>query len=218
MQKIFNFISNLSIRKKITYIFISLFLTATTIVLTSTIYIGTFKKYIIHNPTTDQSTKIGIVFGSGVDNDGKPYKELQARLDTAVEALNSGLVEKLILSGDNRFLNYNEPESMINYLVNEKNIDINMLQPDYAGRSTYETCERAHKIFGVQKAILFSSYSHLPRAIFTCRSFGIESFGIGNGTEANNAGRREPLARVKAMFNVYILGEKTVLGDPIPFN
>ena len=181
-------------------------------------YIGRYQQFILKNPTQDNKTTIGIVFGSGVNNDGKPYKELQARLDSAADAITSGLVDKLILSGDNRFLDYNEPNAMIKYLTEQKGIDEKLLQPDYAGRSTYETCERAVKVFGVKKAILFSANSHLPRAIFTCRSFGIESYGIGNNVEANNATRRELLARVKSMFNVYVYGEKTILGDPININ
>lgn len=182
------------------------------------IYVGSFRKYILKNPNIENYAKIGIIFGSGVDNEGRPYKELQARLDSAAEALEMGIVERLIVSGDNRFLNYNEPIAMTKYLVEEKGIDESKIQPDYAGRSTYETCERAAKIFSVKKAILFSANSHLSRAIFTCRSFGIESYGIGNNAEANNATRRELLAKVKSMFNVYIYGEKTILGDPIEIN
>ncbi len=172
------------------------------------------EQYILTN-TTSAKVPVGIVFGAGITPDGKPYKELQARLDTAADALEKGTVQKIILSGDNRFLNYNEPEAMKFYMIDSRGISEEFLQVDYAGRSTYETCERASKIFSVKHAILFSSYSHLPRAIFTCRSFGIESFGIGNDLEANNASRREPIAQLKALFNIYFIGEETILGDKI---
>ncbi|MDO8265755.1 MAG: ElyC/SanA/YdcF family protein [Candidatus Saccharibacteria bacterium] len=211
-------LSKLRHKRTIFLIISLLFLFVFGIIVFCNIYVSSFKKYIIMNPSTQNYAKIGIVFGSGVDHEGKPYKELQARLDSAAETLEAGIVDKLIVSGDNRFLNYNEPIAMTKYLVEEKGIDATKIQPDYAGRSTYETCERAAKIFSVKKAILFSANSHLPRAIFTCRSFGIESYGIGNNAEANNATRRELLAKIKSMFNVYIYGEKTILGDPIEIN
>lgn len=158
---------------------------------------------------------VGIVLGAGVASNGKPYKELQARLDVAAAALAAGKVDRLIVSGDNRFLNYNEPQAMLAYLVQHKGVAIEKLQPDYAGRSTYESCERAIKVFGVQETIIFSARSHLPRAIYLCRHFGIEAYGVSSDVEANNSTRRELLARVKAVYNVWIRGEPTVLGDPI---
>ncbi len=177
--------------------------------------INAHKQYIIQ-PDGDVSTKIGIVFGAGITEEGKPFKELEARLDASAQAIEDGQVEYLLVSGDNRFEHYNEPDAMKRYLVDEKNIDESKIVTDYAGRSTYETCERAQKVFEVDRAILFSAYSHLPRAIYTCRSFGIESYGIGNNVEANNASRREFLARSKAFFNIYLYGEKTILGEPLP--
>lgn len=178
-------------------------------------------KYILHaqNSSNVQSkhAKVGLVLGAGITKNGKPFKELQARLDTAADALNKGYVDKLILSGDNRFEYYDEPTAMENYLVNTKHIPKSKLQPDFAGRSTYESCERAAKIFGQKDKpiIIFSAGSHLPRAIYLCRDFGIEAYGIANNVEANNATRREILARTKAIMNVYVKGEPTVLGAPI---
>lgn len=158
---------------------------------------------------------VGFVLGAGVMPDGKPYKELQGRLDVAAQALQDGVVDQLVLSGDNRFEHYDEPQAMINYLVDEKHLDKTKLHPDYAGRSTYESCERAAKIFQLKKVVLISAGSHLPRAIFLCRHFGIEAYGLASNVEANNSWRREQLARVKAIYNAYLIGEPTILGDPI---
>lgn len=173
-----------------------------------------YKKFVV-SPQTTRHVKVGIVLGAGVAKNGKPYKELQARLDTAADALNSGFVDKLILSGDNRFKNYDEPTAMFNYLVKNRKVPAQQLQRDFAGRSTYESCERAAVIFQVKQTIIFSANSHLPRAIYLCRHFGIETYGISSGVEANNSTRREFLARVKAIYNAKLIGEPTVLGDRI---
>lgn len=173
------------------------------------------QKYIVTNQSAPQ-TKTGLVLGAGISSENRPYKELQARLDVAADALEQGIVQKLLLSGDNRFENYDEPTAMYTYLIEERNIPAEKLERDFAGRSTYESCERAAKIFQLKKTIIFSAESHLPRAIYLCRNFGVESYGISSRVEATNSGRREPLARIKALYNVYLLGEKTVLGAPIP--
>jgi len=178
-------------------------------------------KYILNpqdsHAVRSKHAKVGLVLGAGITKDGKPFKELQARLDTAASALNKGYIDKLLLSGDNRFKNYDEPTAMINYLVGEKGVSRDKLQPDFAGRSTYESCERAAKIFGQKNkpVIIFSAGSHLPRAIYLCRKFDVQAYGIANNVEANNATRREVLARTKAIINVYIKGEPTVLGKSI---
>lgn len=163
-------------------------------------------------------TKIGIVFGGGLENN-KPRPLLRDRLMTAKKLLQNGVIQKLILSGDNRFLDYNEPLAMYSFLVNE-GVDPQKLQVDYAGRSTYETCERAKKVFNVHEAILISESTHLPRAIYLCEHFGITAYGAisdGESSAGLKVGQRwrEILARNKAVFNVYFVGERTILGDPI---
>lgn len=163
----------------------------------------------------DEHVKVGMVLGAGITDDGKPFRELRARLDVAAEGLRRGDVDKLILSGDNRFASYDEPTAMMKYLTDVKGVSADKLQRDFAGRSTYESCQRAHDVFGQSRLVVYSAGSHLPRAIYLCRHFGIEAYGVASGVEANNAGRREPLARIKALYNVHVRGENTILGSPV---
>ncbi len=174
-----------------------------------------YKKFIVSAEPATQ-TKVGLVLGAGISKEGKPFDELKARLDSAAKALQNGTVDHLLLSGDNRFDYYNEPAAMKQYLTDTHDIAAEELTEDFAGRSTYESCERAAKVFGLKNVLIFSAGSHLPRAIYLCRHFGIDAYGIASGLEANNSSRREPLARVKAIYNTVIKGERTVLGNPIP--
>lgn len=186
------------------------------VVASSHLFISSYRQYVVE--PSDRQTDIGIVLGSGITRDGRPYKELQARLDSAADAMRQGTVKRLVLSGDNRFETYDEPSAMKRYLVEKQGIEAEKLQPDYAGRSTYESCERAAKIFEIKQAIIFSAGSHLPRAIYLCRHFGIEAYGIANNVEANNSGRRELMAQVKALYNTHVKGEPTILGESMPLN
>ena len=167
------------------------------------------------------STQVAIVFGGGVGDDG-PLPLLKERLDTAKELLDKGYVKLLILSGDNRTEMYNEPTAMYNYLL-KQGVSSQQMQEDFAGRSTYETCERAKKVFGLDSAVLITEETHLPRARYLCDHFGIRTVGLiseGSATSGLMIGQnwREILARNKAILNIYIMGEKTILGDNINLN
>jgi len=188
--------------------------------LISTLLINRNEQYVLHDKAAQQaySTSVGLVLGSLVTKDGKPYQEVQSRLDVAADALEAGYVDKLIVSGDNRFVDYNEPAVMKKYLVEQRHVDASKIQEDFAGRSTYESCERAAKIFKLREVIIFSADSHLPRAIYLCRHFGIQAHGIPSSNKPNNVSGRETMARIKAVLNVYVKGEKTILGAPIPIN
>ena len=59
-----------------------------------------------------QPERIGIVFGAGLRRDGGPTAILRDRVDTAAQLYFNGKVEKLLMSGDNRFEDYNEPAAM----------------------------------------------------------------------------------------------------------
>jgi vancomycin permeability regulator SanA len=163
--------------------------------------------------------RVGIVFGAGFTDEG-PLEPLRDRLTTAAELYERGDVEKLLLSGDNRTLDYNEPQVMEDFLV-ERGIPRRALQQDLAGRSTYETCERAAKVFGLNSAILISQETHLPRALYLSGHFGIDGVGVvaeGSGSSPRRfiaQSFREIPARAKAVFNAQFIGENTILGEPI---
>src|SRR6266508_5520751 len=61
--------------------------------------------------------QVAIVFGAEIKKDGTPSVVLKDRVEVAVALYKSGKVEKLLMSGDNRFVDYNEPESMRQYAL-----------------------------------------------------------------------------------------------------
>jgi len=95
---------------------------------------------------------VGIVLGRRRPK-RQAYRELQARLDVAAQAVYDGQVDKLILSGDNRFQNYNEPAVMQQYLLTVKHIPASKLQPDYAGRDTYHRANALPKSLASNKQL-----------------------------------------------------------------
>ncbi len=170
----------------------------------------------------DNGDLVGVVFGGGILN-GQPKPLIADRLDAGAALLKAGKIRKLIVSGDNRFTSYDEPAAMREYLI-RRGVSPALIQEDKAGRSTYETCERAHKIFGLERAVLISESAHLPRAIYTCRKLGVDAVGWSSDGPAlarfpevrRGQALREVLARAKATFNIYLVGERTILGEKIP--
>ena len=83
-----------------------------------------------------------LVLGASVTSDGVPSPILQDRLDTAIDLYNKGVAPKLLLSGDNGQMVYNEVKAMQNYAL-EAGVDENDIYLDHAGFSTYESIYRA---------------------------------------------------------------------------
>jgi SanA protein len=165
--------------------------------------------------------RVAIVFGAEVKKDGTPSVILKDRVETAVALYKSGKVEKLLMSGDNRFKDYNEPESMRQYALTLGMPDSDIVL-DYAGRRTYDTCYRAKEIFGVESAILVTQRFHMPRSLFLCKAFGIDSVGV----QSENYyylkrsrliwNTRELLATVQSVLDVYLFKPLPVLGEAEP--
>jgi SanA protein len=158
---------------------------------------------------------VAIVFGAGIRPDGRLSPMLRDRMDTAIDLYRAGLVRKLLVSGDNRFANYDEPSRMYDYAV-AQGLPPEDVVRDYAGRRTYDTCYRASAIFGVTQAILVTQRFHLPRALFTCRSLGVDAVGFSADRRvyfSNPYYRlRDAFATLRAWWDVAIARPTPVLG------
>ena len=177
----------------------------------------------IYSAADAPAERVAVVFGAGLQWDGTPTTVLWDRVATAAELFRSGKVSKLLLSGDNRFLNYNEPQAMYDAAI-ELGVPAEALVLDYAGRSTYDTCYRAHAIFGLNSAVLVTQAFHLPRALYLCESLGMNTVGVmadrrdyPQRTELYwNV--REIFATAAAWWDVNIARPVPVLGEPIPIS
>ncbi|WP_246121693.1 SanA/YdcF family protein [Actinoallomurus bryophytorum] len=130
------------------------------------------------SPGNVRPTAVGIVFGAGAPQ-GHPSPMLVGRLELALDLYRRGKVEVLLVTGDNSRSHYNEPLVMRDYLI-ARGVPSGRIVLDYAGFDTWDSCVRAKKIFGVDRAILITQRFHLPRAITLCRSVGIDAWGVGD--------------------------------------
>lgn len=129
--------------------------------------------------TTDKVPRhdVAIVFGAGLWG-GSPSPYLAHRLDAAAELYRAGTVKVLLVTGDNSRVEYDEPDAMRAYLVARGVPDARIVS-DYAGFDSWDSCVRAKKIFGVDRAVLISQDFHIRRAVALCRSAGVDGHGVG---------------------------------------
>ena len=162
---------------------------------------------------------IALVFGAGYWEDGGLSDILRDRLDAAIELYRAGKVEKLLFSGDNRVVEYNEPARMREYALSQ-GVHDEAIVLDFAGRRTYDTCYRARDIFLVQEVILVTQRYHLSRALLTCDGLHVDAVGY--------AADRTPYVHIRwywireipaiwnAWWDIYIGHPVPVLGEPLP--
>lgn len=160
-----------------------------------------------------------MVLGASVMADGTPSPILKDRLDVAVDLYKKGAAPKILLSGDNGQVVYNEVQTMKNYVVGEGVPEEDVFM-DHAGFSTYESVYRTKYIFKAESAIVVTQTYHLYRALYGCKRMGIEALGAASdqrsyeGQEKREV--REVLARDKDLIKWAFKPQPTFLGDAVP--
>jgi vancomycin permeability regulator SanA len=162
---------------------------------------------IYTDPHASPIRPVAIVFGAGYGKSG-PSPMLYDRVAAAAELYKAGKVRKLLLTGDNSKVWYNEPETMRQTALRLGVPDQDIVL-DYAGFRTYDSLYRARDIFGVRQAILVTQSYHLPRALFIARTLGMDV--VGEAADRQNYGLqlgygfREVLASENAWIEAWLL-------------
>ncbi|MFB7598882.1 vancomycin high temperature exclusion protein [Streptomyces sp. NPDC056160] len=161
---------------------------------------------------------VAVVFGAGLWH-GEPSPYLAHRLDAAATLYREGRIKVLLVTGDNSREDYDEPDAMRAYLT-AHGVPAARIVTDYAGFDTWDSCVRAKKIFGVDRAVLVSQGFHIRRAVALCDAAGIDSYGVG--VEAAHdvtwyyGGTREVFAAGKAALEAAFRPDPRFLGRKEP--
>jgi SanA protein len=171
---------------------------------------------IHRNAAAAPKSSAAIVLGTTPGAKDAPNVFFTNRMDAAAAVWKAGKVHRIIVSGDNRWKDYDEPTSMLKALV-ARGVPADVIVRDYAGLRTLDTMFRAAKVFNVADAILVTDDWHLPRALFLADHAGIQCSGVASApvpwSRSPTTRIREYLSRVKAALDIYVLNTKPRFSD-----
>ena len=152
-----------------------------------------------------RADECALVLGAGVAENGTPSPVLEDRLREALELYRSGRVKTILVSGDHRTHEYDEPNAMRTWLE-EKSVPPSAIFMDHAGLDTYSSVWRAKHVFGASRVIIVTQRFHLPRALWMARSMGLEAEGAAADRRRYRGAiwleAREVVSRTKAFIDV----------------
>jgi SanA protein len=155
-----------------------------------------------------------IVLGASVHSDGKLSPILKDRVDTAFLLFESGKIDNFLLSGDHTTDDYDEVNSMKNYLLG-KGVPQSKILLDHAGLDTYDSMYRSKALFDTHNAIVVTQSFHLPRSLFIAKHLGLNYKGFAAKPIEYKASQqiifREKLANIKAIWDVLLHNKPTTL-------
>ena len=160
-----------------------------------------------------------LILGAGVRPDGTPSPMLEERLDCGFELYQSGVSDKILVSGDHGQNNYDEVNTMKSYLV-DKGVPSKDIFMDHAGFSTYDSIYRANAIFTSEKVCIVSQKYHLYRALSLSDALSIDAVGVDaqkvvyKGYQVREL--REVAARSKDFVSAIFKPKPKYLGEVIP--
>ena len=134
--------------------------------------------YITDDPARLPDVDFALVLGAApIGPEGGPNRYLVYRLDAAAALWLAGKVKRLIVSGDKRPPDYDEPAAMEAGLI-RRGVPAEAIVRDELGVRTLASVQRAETEFGQKRMIIVSQRFHLSRAIFLAREHDIEAWGF----------------------------------------
>ena len=185
----------------------------------NTIVKGTQAKRIVTIEEAAELEKADCILALGcrVYSNGSMSPMLRDRVQLALDVYNTGVSDKLLMSGDHGQTDYNEVQAMKDYLI-ENGVASSDVFMDHAGFSTYDSVYRAKAVFNAERIIIVTHRFHLYRALYIAERLGIEAYGVAaEDLYAGNTRRevREILARDKDLVKCIFKPKPTFLGEII---
>jgi SanA protein len=170
--------------------------------------------YIFNSVNAAPQTQTALVLGASITRSGTLLGVLKERADKAVELYAAGKVSKILVTGDDAAVSYDEVDPVGRYLM-AQGIPKTDIFLDHAGFDTYSSMYRARAVFGVTSVTIVSQPFHLPRAVFIARSLGLNAYGVsaGKGELFLFNDIREIPATIKAVLDLALARTPKYLGQ-----
>jgi SanA protein len=169
-----------------------------------------------------EHAEAGLVLGAQVKPDGTPSAMLADRIAAAGDLYEAGKVDKLLLSGDHGSWEYDEV-GVMRKALQDRGVPAEDLFTDHAGFNTWDSAQRARRVFGVDSVVVVTQRFHMARALFIAHRAGLRATGYPAdrrqyGGVMARMRIREALATVKALGDSIAGTDPRFLGDTIPID
>jgi len=206
-------------KKSLTVFFITAVLIMISFILINCCVNLSTKSQIYKDVNEVPSKQTALLLGALVYQNGGLSSTVKDRADTAIELYKAKKVEKILVSGDHGRKNYDEVNTIKDYLL-KNGVQESDVFMDHAGFDTYDSLYRSDYIFEVESLIIISQEFHLPRSLYLANSLDIDAVGIVSDkqvyvTQSYNK-RREFLATIKAFLDASFNTKPKFLGEKIP--
>ena len=163
--------------------------------------------------------RVGVLLGTSKYRKKKIHNlYFDYRIEAAAALFHAGKIDFIIVSGDNRKEDYDEPEQMMVDLM-ALGIPEQKIFKDKAGIRTLDSVIRAKKVFGVNKFTIISQKFHNDRAIYIAEKNGMDVIGFNAKDVTKSYGfktnLREKMARVKVVLDIVFGIQPKFLGEQI---
>jgi SanA protein len=163
--------------------------------------------------------KVGLVLGASKNTVHGPNLYFSYRMQAAADLFKAGKVKYLLVSGDNRRADYDEPTDMKNSLI-ALGVPDSCIYLDYAGFRTFDSMVRCKKVFGEDTVTVISQRFHNQRALFIAAHEEMDAIAYNAQEVHNNYSLktriREYFARVKCVLDLFLIRTSPhFLGKPV---
>ncbi len=154
------------------------------------------------------SSRVAVVLGTAPLFGGAPNPYFTGRMVAAANLYKAGKVRKLLLSGTNDRVDYDEPTAMKSALM-RLGVPESTIALDYAGRRTLDTVVRAKKVFGLDECVFVTDDFHMARTRWLADQNGVRANGFASESLPVSVSPithvREIAARVMVVLDVEVL-------------
>ena len=153
--------------------------------------------------------EVGLLLGTSPrTKDGHANIYYTYRVEAAVKLYKAKKIGRILISGDGREKNYDEPKYIRRDLI-KRGIPANKIILDRKGLRTFDSVIRAKEVYGYSEFTVISQKFHNERAVFLAGHNDMDAIGFNAKDAPNQTGKsakrmrlRELLAKVKVFTDL----------------
>lgn len=142
-----------------------------------------------------------VVFGCAVYEDNVMSPMLEDRVKMGISVLETGVSDRLVLSGDGTDPEEYDEVSVMKDAVLRAGIDESVVQVDPNGLSTLESLQNLLPNLQGKRIVLVTQAFYLPRALYIADKLGITAYGVAADLRPYQTILRSTIREIPARMN-----------------